>query len=97
MSVAREQVSGLRRIRSELEAQVALAESRLRAGGADQLEVQSARLELAGTEQILAEAENQATVAADLLEAALQIPLTNLGVLAPAARSPTVTVFKKSP
>ncbi len=89
------QSSSLERVQAELQAQLANVEIRIRAGVADQLELQNARLELAAATQALVEAGGLAIQAAGQLEDALQIPIANLDALAPAVRAPATTA--KSP
>ncbi len=80
-SAAQAQIASLRRSQDELAQQQARLETRLKAGGADQLEAQSARLEMAAAGLALAEAQAQAAMAAGRLEDALQIPFASLAAL----------------
>jgi cobalt-zinc-cadmium efflux system outer membrane protein len=80
-SAAQAQVASLRRLQEEMEQQQTRVEARMKAGGADQLEVQSARLEIAAAGIALAEARAQADLAAGRLEDALQVPFANLVAL----------------
>ncbi len=97
LEAATRQIPGRLPVRDELQKQVALTEARLQAGAADQLEVLTARLELAAEEQALADLTIQADQAAGQLEDALQISLARPDALAPAERVPALTVSKKSP
>ena len=80
-SAAQAQVASLHRLQDEVEQQQARLELRLKAGGADQLEAQSGRLEIAAAGLALAEAQAQAAAAAGRLEDALQVPFANLATL----------------
>lgn len=66
-----------------LRAQGATVQKRLDAGGADQLEVETAHLETATADLDLAAAENAADLAAGQLEDALQVPFPHLAALTP--------------
>lgn len=79
------QLGRVRQLRTEVEKQGALVQQRLELGGADQVEVQTARLDLSTVEAAIAEAENAAAVAAGQLEDALQLPFPHLAALAEAA------------
>ncbi len=98
ITAAGEQAVGVRRAEAELASQRALVESRLKAGGASQLDLQAARLEIITNNQVGGEAAAQIALAAGQLEDALQIPLAHLEVLAPPERAaPAKPVSKKSP
>ncbi|MEI6861651.1 MAG: TolC family protein [Verrucomicrobiota bacterium] len=98
LTAASGQTVNLRRVQAELENQRTGVESRLKAGVASQLDLETARLETTASEQALAEAANQTALAAGQLEDALQIPLANLGGLAPAEQLQLVVpIAKKSP
>jgi outer membrane protein TolC len=81
---AAKQLEHAGRMRTEVEQQNALAQQRLARGAADQVERQTARLDLAVADAALADAESAAALAAGQLEDALQIPFPNLTALAPA-------------
>ena len=81
LSAAQGQITSLHRLQDELQQQQTRLEARLKAGGADQLEAQTARLELAAAGLALAEARAQAAVAAGRLEDALQVPFARLAAL----------------
>ena len=85
-AIAATQLEHARRVRAEVEKQDALAQQRLSLGAADQVERQTARLDLAAAEAALAEAESAAALAAGQLEDALQVPFPNLAALADATR-----------
>jgi outer membrane protein, heavy metal efflux system len=84
------QLDHAHRLRAETEKQIALAQQRLELGSADQVEVQTARLDLATVDTALLDAENAAAVAAGQLEDALQIPFSNLATLADPARATAI-------
>ncbi len=79
------QIVRAQRLRAEIEKQNALVQRRLELGAADQLEVQTARLDVATVETAVVDAENAAASAAGQLEDALQIPFPHLAKLADAA------------
>ena len=81
------QIEQARRVRAEIAQQNALVQKRLALGAADQVERQTARLELAVADAALAEAESAAALAAGNLEDALQIPFPRLDALAHATPS----------
>jgi outer membrane protein, heavy metal efflux system len=80
------QADRTRRLRSEVEREVALAQQRQELGASDQVEAQTARLDLATTEMALVDAETAIASAAGDLEDALQVPFPNLAALTPLAR-----------
>ncbi|MDB6170051.1 MAG: Cobalt-zinc-cadmium resistance protein CzcC [Verrucomicrobia bacterium] len=80
------QLDYVRRLRGESEKLSALAGRRLELGAADQVEVQSAQLDLATAETLSADAENAAALAAGQLEDALQVPFNRLDTLADSTR-----------
>jgi cobalt-zinc-cadmium efflux system outer membrane protein len=80
-SAATAQLDRARRLREEVARQTALVEQRLAAGGADQVDVQTARLDLATTDAAVADAENASAAATGALEDALQIPFPRLEAL----------------
>ena len=86
-AVAATQLEHARRVRAEIEEQSIFAQQRLVLGAADQVEVQTARLELAASDAAVADAESAAALAAGQIEAALQIPFPHLAALADAART----------
>jgi len=75
---AQNQLERAQQLREETRAQLARAEQRLAAGAADQLELQSARLDLATIESAVLDAETAAALSAGQLEDALQLPLPQL-------------------
>ncbi len=81
LTAAHAQVASLHRWQDEMKQQQARLELRLKAGGADQLETQSGRQEIAAAGLALAEAQAQVAAAAGRLEDALQVPFTNLVAL----------------
>jgi cobalt-zinc-cadmium efflux system outer membrane protein len=83
-------IASLSGVEAELARRQQQLQLRLAAGGADQLELQSGRLELAAAELALVDARAQAVAAAGQLEDALQVPFADLSSLAPvnAASSP---------
>ena len=88
-SAATAQLDHVRRLRVELEKQVALVQTRFAGGGADQVDLQTARLDLLATDLTLADAADAAAVAAGQLEDALQVPFQNLNAVATAPRNVT--------
>lgn len=80
------QLTHARRLRGEVEKQNGLVRRRFDLGGADQVELQSAQLDLAATDSLIADAEATAVQAAGQLEDALQVPFTDLALL---AKTPT--------
>ena len=80
-SAAAGQLLHLRRLRAELQKQVALVQARLDAGNADRVELQNVRLDLAGNEATFLDAEAGAALAAGQLEDALQVPFHNLSAV----------------
>lgn len=87
-SAATAQLDRTRALRAELEKQSTLVQSRLAAGGADQVDVQSALLELRNAELALADAEAAAATAAGQLEDALQVPFSHLDAVISTAAVP---------
>ena len=85
------QLARARQLRAEIEKQSALVRQRLELGGADQVEVQTARLDLATIDAALADSESAAALAAGQLEDALQLPFPHLAALAAAAPAQTRT------
>lgn len=79
------QLSRTRQLRAEIETQSALVQQRFELGAADQVEVQTARLEVATAELAVIEAENAGAGVAGQLEDALQIPFPRFALLADAA------------
>jgi outer membrane protein TolC len=79
------QFSRAQQLRLEIEKQNTLIQKRLELGGADQVEVLSARLDLIAAESAVVDAENTAAIAAGQLEDALQLPFPHLATLAEAA------------
>jgi cobalt-zinc-cadmium efflux system outer membrane protein len=69
------------RLRAELIRQNSLVEQRLAAGGADQVEVQTAQLDLASVEAALVDADQAVAAASGALEDALQLPFPHLASL----------------
>ncbi|MDB6126327.1 MAG: hypothetical protein JWM35_223, partial [Verrucomicrobia bacterium] len=80
------QLDYVHRLRSESEKVSGLASRRLELGAADQVEVQSAQLDLATAETLIADAESAAALAAGQLEDALQVPFNRLDALADPTR-----------
>jgi cobalt-zinc-cadmium efflux system outer membrane protein len=76
-------IVSLASVQSELVRRHEQLQARLAGGGADQLEVQTGRLELAAAELALADARAQTVAAAGQLEDALQVPFADLTSLAP--------------
>ena len=75
------QLEYVRKLRVETERQRGLASRRLELGASDQLEVQTAELDLATTATMLADAENAVALASGQLEDALQVPFNRLDTL----------------
>jgi cobalt-zinc-cadmium efflux system outer membrane protein len=75
-------IASLAGVQAELTRRQQALQARLAAGGADQLEVQNGRLELAAAELALLDARTQAVAAAGQLEDALQVPFADLAPLA---------------
>jgi outer membrane protein TolC len=75
----------MQQLRLEMENQFARTQQRLELGGADQVEIQSARLDLAGVESSVIDAENAVAINGGQLEDTLQIPFPHLATLAEAA------------
>jgi outer membrane protein TolC len=78
------QLGRVMELRAEIEKQNTLTQQRLELGGADQVEVQTARLDLATADSAVIDAENASAIAAGQLEDALQIPFPHLATLAEA-------------
>lgn len=87
-SAANAQLERARALRTELEKQSTLVQSRLAAGGADQVDVQLAALELRNAELALADADAAATAAAGQMEDALQVPFPHLNAVFSTATVP---------
>lgn len=68
-------------MREALHDRLQLVKARLAAGGADQLEFQTAKAELSASELALLDAQAKAAFAAGQLEDALQIPFQALSVI----------------
>jgi len=83
-TAAAAQLERARQLRDEVKKQSSHVAERLRLGGADQVEVQTAQLDLATVETTIFDAENAATLAAGQLEDALQLPFPHLATLASA-------------
>ena len=83
-AVAAEQRDHAVRLRDEVAKQVARAQQRFDLGAADQLDRQTAALDLAGAELAIRDAEAAVTLAAGQLEDALEIPFPHLTALTPA-------------
>lgn len=88
-AAAADRLASLTGIQTELAHRQQQMQARLAAGGADQLEVQNGRLELAAAELALVEARAQALAVAGLLEDALQVPFADLAPLAPVNATPS--------
>lgn len=86
-SASATQLEQARRLRTEVEKQAASAQQRFDLGAADQVELQTARLELAIADGALLDAENAAALTVGQLEDALQVPFPNLTALANDARA----------
>ena len=83
LAAADAQAENLRRLQAEISSEDARVQARLAAGGADRLESDTSRLDLAAGESALVDAQAQAALAAGQLEDALQVPLARLSSLAP--------------
>jgi outer membrane protein TolC len=83
--VATVQLDRARQLHAEIEKQNAFVQQRLELGSADQVEVQTARLDLAMAEAAVADAGGATATAAGQLEDALQLPFPHLAALASAA------------
>lgn len=81
------QLAHARDLRAEVQQQTARVQQRLDLGAADQLELQTARLDVATAETAVLDAENAAAIAAGQIEDALQLPFPHLAALAVASRS----------
>lgn len=79
------QLDHAQRLRAEVGRQQALLRQRQELGAADQVELQTAALDLATVDVALLEAENAAAIAAGQLEDALQLPFPHLEMIAAAA------------
>ena len=79
------QLTRAKQLRAEIEKQSTRVQQQLELGNADQVQVQTARLDLLTVETAVADAENAATVAAGQLEDALQIPFPQLAALVDSA------------
>ena len=82
-------LSSLTGIQAELTRRQQQLQARLTGGGADQLDLQNGRLELAAAELALVDARAQALAAAGQLEDALQVPFADLASLAPVNATPS--------
>jgi cobalt-zinc-cadmium efflux system outer membrane protein len=83
-TAAAAQLERARQLRDEIKKQSSRVAERLRFGGADQVEVETANLDLATVESTISDAENAAALAAGQLEDALQLPFPHLAALASA-------------
>ena len=88
-SAAAAQLVHLRRLRAELQKQIALVQARLDAGDADRVELQNVRIDLAGSDATFLDAEAGAALAAGQLEDALQVPFRNLSAVVAVPRDPS--------
>jgi outer membrane protein TolC len=86
-SAATSQLERAHQLSAESEQQRALVQQRVALGAADQLELQTARLDLATTELARLDAETAAAQASGQLEDALQVPFPHLAALADVARA----------
>ncbi len=84
-STATAQIAQMRTMRDEAVAQASRVQQRLELGAADQVERQTASLEVVATELALADAEAAAALVAGQLEDAFQLPYPHLAALADAA------------
>jgi outer membrane protein TolC len=78
MAASSAQIAGLEQVEAALKRQAVLVHQQLEAGGADRLEEQGAKLELAVGQLALLDARSKAVNAVAQLEDALRIPFTNL-------------------
>ena len=85
------QVARADALRAGLEKQHAHWQQRFEAGGADRLEVETSRLELAATDTAILDADLAAVGAAGQLEDALQIPFPRLEALVASRPNSTST------
>jgi outer membrane protein TolC len=76
------QIGHARQLREETQQQVARVQQRVAAGAGDQVELQTARLDVATADLALLDAQNAAAIAAGQLEDALQQPLPHFAALA---------------
>ncbi len=83
------QLVAVERVRQELRERLVQTEARLELGGADQLEVQSARTELSASELALLDTRVKMAQAAGQLEDALQIPFKALAAIEHDRQPPT--------
>jgi outer membrane protein TolC len=85
------QLERMQQLRLEIESQFARTQQRLELGRADQVEIQTARLDLAAVESSVIDAENAVAITGGQLEDTLQIPFPHLATLAepPPAKSRT--------
>jgi len=90
--VAASQLERLRQLRTETAKQTAAVQRRRELGGADQVEVETAELDLSALDATVAETENSVALAASQLEDALQLPFPHLAALAQTASVPTSTL-----
>lgn len=84
-NVAVAQLNRARTLRAEIQKQSAAIRQRLDLGGADQFEVQTARLDLTAVDAAVSDAETATMLAAGQLEDALQLPFPHAAALNPAA------------
>jgi outer membrane protein TolC len=75
----------MQQLQRELEKQNSLTQQRQELGGADQVEVLTARLDLLSAESAVMDTESATAIAAGQLEDALQVPFPHLAALADAA------------
>lgn len=87
LTAAAAQMNHARELQTEVQKQSAFAQQRLEQGSADQVEVQSAQLDVATAESAIVDAENAYAVASGDLEDALQVPFPNLAALADPTRA----------
>lgn len=89
LELARAQTERIGRLRAEAEQQLAAARAQLEAGAVDQVQTQTARLDLTAAETAVLDAEAAVETSAGQLEDALQIPFANIaGLVAPARTAP---------
>jgi cobalt-zinc-cadmium efflux system outer membrane protein len=80
------QLDYVKRLREESQKQSGLSSRRLELGAGDQVAVQTAKLDLATADTLIADAESAAALAAGQLEDALQVPFNRLDTLAETTR-----------
>ncbi len=86
-AAAIEQLAHMRRLRDELQKQIALVQARLDAGDADRVELQSSRIDLAASDATFLDAVAGAALATGQLEDALQVPFHNLSAVVTVPRA----------